>query len=333
MNARMKKTTVISMMAVLSLLIFFVQPAEAVMEVDIPDPGLEAAIRDYLNMPTGPIEDRDLRLIVVLLADDMGITDLTGLEYCDSLRHLYLWNNKISDISALSGLSHLYDVFLWNNPLSYEAINTDIPALQSRDVEVLFSPRIPRTLLKASGDAQGDWIGFTLPEPFVVQVLDHKGDPFAGVPVTFSVTAGCGSLDAVDTTTDGDGFAQATLTLGPGTNTVEVAAAQIAAPVTFTATGCEPTVADILDFMYVSMEAGTLIGDGPAKSAEKRLNALINMVEEAQRLIGEGLVEEAYEQLGDACSRTDGENRPTDFAAGPAAPELAALIRCLMESM
>ena len=224
MNTRMKKSTVATIMAVLALLIVLVPPAEAVV-VDIPDPGLEAAIRDYLNMPTGPIEDRDLRLIVVLLADDMDIADLTGLEYCDRLRHLFLHNNKISDISALSGLSHLEELFLYNNPLSYEAINTDIPALVSRGVEVHFSYRIPWTLLKVSGDAQSDWIGFTLPEPFVMQVLDHKGNPFADVPVTFSVTAGGGSLDAVDATTDGDGFAQATLTLGPGpgTNTVEVA--------------------------------------------------------------------------------------------------------------
>jgi len=334
MNVRMKKSTAISIMAVLALLIVLVPPVEAVV-VDIPDPGLEAAIRDYLNMPTGPIEDRDLRLIVVLLADDMGITDLTGLECCHYLRHLFIHNNNISDISALSGLSHLEDVYLWNNPLSYEAINTDIPALESRGVEVHFSYRIPRTLLKVSGDAQSDWQGFTLPEPFVVQVLDHRGDPFAGVPVTFSVTAGGGSLDVVDTTTDADGFAQATLTLGsePGTNTVEVTGEEISTPVIFNAAGCEPTVEDVLDFMHTSVEAGTLVGDGPGKSAEKRLNALINMVEEAERLIDEELIEEAYKQLRNAYRRTDGERRPPDFVAGPAAPELAQLIQFLMESM
>jgi len=67
------------MIGVLLLSVFFVPPAEAV--VDIPNPGLEAAIRDYLNMPSGPIEDTDLRLIVVLIAGDMDITDLTGLEF------------------------------------------------------------------------------------------------------------------------------------------------------------------------------------------------------------------------------------------------------------
>lgn len=94
-----------------------------------------------------------------------------------------------------------------------------------------------------------------------------------------------------------------------------------------------PTVADILDFIYVSVEDETLLGDGPAKSAEKRLSALVNMLEEAQRLIEEEFIEEACEQLEDAYLRTDGESRPPDFVAGPAASELAALIQCLMDSM
>lgn len=94
-----------------------------------------------------------------------------------------------------------------------------------------------------------------------------------------------------------------------------------------------PTVADILDFIYVSVEDEALVGDGPAMSAEKRLSALVNMLEEAQRLIEEELIDEAREQLADAYLRTDGESPPPDFVAGPAASELAALIQCLMESM
>lgn len=94
-----------------------------------------------------------------------------------------------------------------------------------------------------------------------------------------------------------------------------------------------PTVADILELVDTSVEAGTLAGDGPGVSAEKRLSALINMLYEAQRLIDEGLVEEAYQQLADARSRTDGESPPPDFVTGPAAAELAQLIDRLMESM
>lgn len=94
-----------------------------------------------------------------------------------------------------------------------------------------------------------------------------------------------------------------------------------------------PTVADILDFIYVSVEDETLVGDGPGVSAEKRLSALVNMLEEAQRLIDEELIEEAREQLADARNRTDGEYPPPDFVAGPAASELAALIQRLIDSM
>jgi PKD repeat protein len=73
----------------------------------------------------------------------------------------------------------------------------------------------------------------------VVQVLDDKGTPFAAVPVTFTVTAGGGSLVSVDSATDADGLAGATLVLGttPGLNTVEVTAAEITASVIFEATG------------------------------------------------------------------------------------------------
>ena len=60
---------------------------------------------------------------------------------------------------------------------------------------------------------------------------------FSGVPVTFAVTAGGGTLSVTNTTTDENGRAESTLTLGPnpGTNTISVSAAGIEPPVTFNA--------------------------------------------------------------------------------------------------
>ena len=97
---------------------------------------------------------------------------------------------------------------------------------------------VPRTLVKLSGDDQQAAAGAVLVEPFVVEVRDQNGDPLAGVQVTFAVTAGGGTLSATTATTDADGRAAATLTLGrePGTNTVEATVAGLD-PVTFTATG------------------------------------------------------------------------------------------------
>ena len=96
---------------------------------------------------------------------------------------------------------------------------------------------IPQTLTKVSGDGQGGQAGAQLAKPFVVSVLDQDGSPFAGAVVSFSVTAGGGTLSATTVTTDANGRARSTLTLGsdPGANTVVATVAGLGM-VTFTAT-------------------------------------------------------------------------------------------------
>ena len=94
-----------------------------------------------------------------------------------------------------------------------------------------------QTLTKLSGDEQQGPGGATLGEPFVVSLLDQAGNPYPGAAVTFAITAGQGSLSVTLDTTDAEGRAAATLTLGgePGTYFVKVTAAGLD-PVTFTAT-------------------------------------------------------------------------------------------------
>lgn len=92
-------------------------------------------------------------------------------------------------------------------------------------------------------------------------------------------------------------------------------------------------IEEILYFIEASVDDGMLVGDGPGKSAKNRLNALINMLEEARSLIEAELFEEAYQQLEAAYKHTDGQSPPPDFVTGPAAPELAELIQNLMESI
>lgn len=89
---------------------------------------------------------------------------------------------------------------------------------------------------------------------------------------------------------------------------------------------------EILLFIAMKVDDGTLTGYGPGNSAGGRLNALINMIEEAQALFESGMLEEAYEQLQDAYDRTDGESPPPDFVTGDSAPLLAALIMDLLQS-
>ena len=73
----------------------------------------------------------------------------------------------------------------------------------------------------------------------------NTANPIAGVTVTFTVTARpMGSLSATTVTTDPDGQAKTTLTLGtdPGTNTIEANVEGIAQTATFNA------IAELLEF-------------------------------------------------------------------------------------
>ena len=94
---------------------------------------------------------------------------------------------------------------------------------------IRFDNRIPTTLRKISDVVtQSDNV-------LIVEVRDSEGRPFEGVPVTFTVTSGGGTLSVTTTTTNESGRAQTVLMLGTtGTpNIVEAAAAGLQETVTF----------------------------------------------------------------------------------------------------
>ena len=64
-------------------------PLEAT-EVTFPDSNLEAAIRETLNKPEGPIYMADMETITVLEAPGRDIYSLDGLEFCTNLQELGL---------------------------------------------------------------------------------------------------------------------------------------------------------------------------------------------------------------------------------------------------
>ena len=215
------------------------------------------------------------------------ISDITSLSGLASLTWLWLWGNTISDITSLSGLTNLTQLYLQRNsisdlsalvantglesedrvnvegnPLSYASINTHIPTLQNRGVTVNFDDRTPTRLMKISGDNQREAAFAPLPDPFVVGVWDERGQPFAGVPVVFTVVGGGGTLSVTNTTTDVDGRAESTLTLGPslGANTVSVSASEIERVETFNA------ISDTLPTEYrLSIAAGISLIHVPLK--------------------------------------------------------------------
>ena len=102
--------------------------------------------------------------------------------------------------------------------------------------------RIPKALEIISGVDQEGLPGDALEKAFVVEVRDQTDKPLPGVEVTFSVSSGDGTLSATGATTDSNGQAESTLTLGPnlGKNNVRVSVEGISQPESFTAVGIRP---------------------------------------------------------------------------------------------
>ena len=178
-----------------------------------------------------------------------NINDVSPLAQLTQLRYLYIVRNNISDVSPLVGLNLKgfswvsTGLLIWQNPLNYTSVHTHIPAMQARGIEISFDDRAHPALVKVSGDIQEGEASTTLTTPLVVKAMDEHGTPMPGLSITFRVIEGGGRLSGTTATTDTNGRAQTTLTLGanPGVNRVRVTASQITYPVTFIATATEPS--------------------------------------------------------------------------------------------
>ena len=215
-----------------------------------------------------------------LVVLDLHLNDISAVAGLTNLRALKLLLNNISDISPLvanTGLGSGAWVDLARNPLSYTSIYTHIPLLQESGVEVFFDNRImPATLVKISGDQHGT-PGAPLPKPLVVEVRDENGSALVGVPVTFVVTAGGGTLGVANTSTDANGRAVSSLTLGanPGLNTVAVSASGVEEQVTFTAAGRQGVIISDSNLRAaVGLALGKALGDRIVPSEIETLSHL-----------------------------------------------------------
>ena len=221
------------------------------------------------------------------------VSDISALSGLTKLTWLNLGSNDVSNLSPLvsnTGLGTGDAVALFPNLLSYPSIYTHIPALKTRGV-VVNPPfnRVPTSLTKVSGDAQIGATSTALANPFIVEVKDG-GEAnrvwdrstgrfvltpvaFAGVPVTFAVTGGGGTLSATTVATDANGRAQATLTLGSasGTNTVTATVTHAGRTLTqtFTATANRPPTFTSADTFSVA-ENTTTVGTVVATDADSQ---------------------------------------------------------------
>ena len=165
-----------------------------------------------------------------LEVENNSILDISAVSGLINLTKLNLWRNSVSDISPLvenTGLAGGDEVDIRENPLNYASIHTHIPVLQSRGAAVEFDSRTATTLLKISG------VITTLNNVLIVEVRDNNGRIFEGVPVTFTVISGGGTLSVTNTITDEKGRAQSRLTLGREPNRVTVSATGTEQTVTF----------------------------------------------------------------------------------------------------
>jgi uncharacterized repeat protein (TIGR02543 family) len=89
------------------------------------DPSLEAAVREAIDKPDGPIYARDMEALASLSAEGLSIYDLTGLEYAVGLHSLNLSHNEVRDVSDLAALTDLTELRLDANDIG------DVAALSS----------------------------------------------------------------------------------------------------------------------------------------------------------------------------------------------------------
>ena len=214
-----------------------------------------------------------LTRLTLLHLPNNSISDISAVANLSDLTWLHLSHNNISDLSPLvanTGLGKGDKVYVRGNPLSYPSIHSHISALQSRGVEVYFDNQVYPAILKISGDNQNG-ASLTPLSHFIVEAQDANGSVLTGVSVTFTVTAGGGTLNTTITRTDKNGRAQSTLILGPnlGTNVVEVSAAGIESTATFYAiadTELPPMTADVnsdgnvnvLDLILIASKFGNV---------------------------------------------------------------------------
>ena len=180
-----------------------------------------------------------------------SISDVSPLSGLTHLTELYLTNNTISDMSSLVGLNLTgtqWDntgLYIERNPLNYVSLNTYLPTMQTKGIEVKFDPRTYPALDIVSGAGQQATGGETLAYPFVVAAIDARGAPMPGILVTFTVTQGNGELSTITATTDTNGRTKTAFTLGtnPGKHAVRATAPTLKSPVTFLAIATETPTA------------------------------------------------------------------------------------------
>ncbi|MEP7228181.1 MAG: galactose oxidase-like domain-containing protein [Gemmatimonadales bacterium] len=107
-------------------------------------------------------------------------------------------------------------------------------------------PGSAATLVTLSGDGQTGEAGRALPTKLAVKVTDASANPIEGLSVSWSVTAGNGSVDPSNSRSNAEGVAVSVWTLGQDLGPAKVkASVPSLSPVVFEATGLTPQPSSI----------------------------------------------------------------------------------------
>ena len=121
---------------VLTLLILANLAASTVaQEVSIPDPGLNATIREALQKPIGPLTEQDLLSLTNLNARSRNVASIDGLEAARNLVALDLQINHLNNFSLPSELTNLVTLDVSSNPLTNIFLPTGLANLTSLTLE------------------------------------------------------------------------------------------------------------------------------------------------------------------------------------------------------
>jgi len=103
-------------------------------EVVIPDPGLNAAIREALQIPAGPLTTQDLLGLTQLNAGGRNIRSVVGLEAARNLRILDLDGNSLTNFPIADALPNLTILDLFHNDLTSFVLSNPPPNLAILDL-------------------------------------------------------------------------------------------------------------------------------------------------------------------------------------------------------
>jgi internalin A len=102
-----------------ALLFLLAGPPVSAQIVTFPDPNLESAVRNALQIPAPtPISQADMLTLTNLPASNNGIQDLTGLGAASNLLTLDISFNQLTNLSPITGLQNLAQLHAGWNPLT-----------------------------------------------------------------------------------------------------------------------------------------------------------------------------------------------------------------------